>query len=204
MAFIPVLGIVQAELVYLWQGQFVQNVLHYDTPGAVTIEEMQELGDLLVDWFDVEMQPLISNSLSLVEVKLTDLTTQFGPVVEYTTGLPLVGANVNATMPNSVAIVMTKRTVFRGKSFRGRIYHPGLVESQVTNNQLVPATQTSLLAAYTALISLEGSSGVFNLQVVSRQQNNAPLELGVATPVIAITTDGFVDSQRRRLPGRGQ
>jgi hypothetical protein len=204
MPFIPVLGIVQAELVYLWQGQFVQNVLHYDTPGATTITEMEELGDLLVDWFDVQLQPQVTSQLSLVEVKLTDLTSEFGPVVEWTTGLPIVGTNIGQTMPNNVAIVMTKRTVFRGKSFRGRIYHPGLVEAQVTNNQLVPATQTLLLTNYNALVELEGAGGLYTLQVVSRYTNNAPREIGVATPVISITTDGFIDSQRRRLPGRGQ
>jgi len=203
MAFIPVPNTLQVELIYLWAGQVVETVLHYQPEGAIDVTEMAGLAANMVTWFDVQLQPLVHSTLQLTQVKVTDLTTDSAPVINYTTGLPLVGTVGADGMPNNVALVFTKRTGLRGRSYRGRIYHPGLAESQVAGNQVAGATVTSLLAAYNLLLAQTVAAETYNLVVVSRQHNNAVLEEGVATLVSSIDTDGFVDSQRRRLPGRG-
>lgn len=203
MAFIPVPNVLQVELIYLWAGQVVETVLHYQPDGAISVPEMSGLAANMVTWYDVQMQPLHHTSIQLTQVKVTDLSTDSAPVINYTTGLPLVGTVGADGLPNNVALVITKRTAMRGRSYRGRIYHPGLAESQCAGNQVAGATVTSLLAAYNLLLTQTVSAETYHMVVVSRQHNNAVLDEGVATLVASLDTDGFVDSQRRRLPGRG-
>lgn len=204
MPFIPVPEVIQAELIYSWDGQVVENVLHYREAAGGTGIEQGELGQALVDWFDTVLQPLVVSTLILNTIRMTDLSDEVAPGSEFGVGLPLPGTLAGGlSLPNNVAIVMSKRTAFRGRSFRGRIYHPGLGEGQVTNNALVPATQVALLAAYNDLVFLAGATFTYTLQVVSKYSLGSPRVTGLATPVTQITTDGVVDSQRRRLPGRG-
>lgn len=149
------------------------------------------------------MKILHHQTIQLTQVKLTDLTADFAPTLNYTTGLPLVGSAGADGMPNNVALVFTKRTALRGRSFRGRIYHPGLAESQVAGNQVLSATVTSLLAAYNLLKTLTVGAETWPLVVVSRMHNGVVTNPGETHAVTTIDTDGFIDSQRRRLPGRG-
>ena len=204
MPFIPVPGVIQAELVYAWDGQVVENVLHYTVDAEVDVAAQQGLGGALVDWFDTLLQPLVPSTLILNEVRLSNLSSEFAPGASWTGGLPLPGTLAGGlSLPNNVALTMTKRTDMRGRSFRGRIYHPGLSESQVTGNAIVSGTLVSLLAAYNAMKTLTAGSLNYQLVVVSRFQGGEPRAEGIATEVTTITSDGIIDSQRRRLPGRG-
>jgi len=204
MPFIPVPNTVQVELLYLWDGQECANVLHYGQPGLTSITDMEEAGSILVAWWDASMQTLVPSTLSLTQIKLTDLNDESAPVVEYTTGLPLAGQHASPSLPNNVSVTITKRTLLRGRSFRGRIYHPGLVEGVVTNNQVLGTHMTNLINAYEEILNLAVTAEEWNMVVVSRYADNAPRVEGISTDVIALSSDGIVDSQRRRLPGRGQ
>lgn len=203
MAFIPVPLVVQAELIYTWDGQIVENVVHFmpDVPPTPTL--MAELGAALVTWFGVDVGPYVSNTVSLIEVKLTDLTTAFAPVVNHSAGLPLTGDRVSASLPNSVALVLTKRTGLRGRSFRGRVYQVGLCEDQVTANAVIGTSLTGLVASWNNNIEITTAGATWEMGVVSRFENNIPRTEGLFTEITNFSTDGRVDSMRRRLPGRG-
>jgi hypothetical protein len=114
-----------------------------------------------------------------------------------------VGTNVSPALPNSNALVLTKRTALRGRSYRGRIYVPGLIEGQVTANAVSSAYQTNYLNFWNGLLTITTTQNSFEMVVFSKKQNGSWLAQGILTPVIGFTTDGQVDSQRRRLPGRG-
>lgn len=203
MAFIPVPNVIQAELVYTWNNETCENVLHFESAGAPSIPNMQELGAYLVAWWTTSMKPLTHNSVQLVNVKLTDLNAAFAPAIDYTTTLPQTGTPSGDSMPNNVSLVMSKRTVFRGRSYRGRIYVVGLFEPMVAGNVVTGSHVTNLKTAWSLLNSFATTSESWTHVVVSRFEGGAPRAFGVTTPVINITSDGIVDSQRRRLPGRG-
>lgn len=203
MPFIPVPGVTQVELVSSLNGQIVETVLHFEnvTP---TPTSMTELAEALVGWWSSDLRPLVTSVMSLINVKCTDLTTANSPVVDYGTGLPLVGTASGDPSPNSIAMVITKRTALRGRNFRGRIYHCGFTDFQIAGNNVDPAVVTALVTAYNNTLNFTTLSGEWWQVVVSRYSNNAPRPEGVPTRITALTTDGVVDSQRRRLPGRGQ
>lgn len=203
MPYIPVVDVVQAELFMLWDGSNVENVLHFepDTPPSLAL--MGELAAHLVTWWNANIKPLCAPQLQLNSLKLTDLSTEFAPVLNYNTGLPLVGTSATATLPNNVAFVVTKRTALRGRSYRGRIYVAGLTEGAVTGSVVAASVVTAYLNAYNLIKSFSTAGAAWTMQVVSRHQGGVPLINGIATDVTGFTSDGVVDSQRRRLPGRG-
>lgn len=205
MAYIPVPDVAQLELIMSWDTQRIENVLHYTKAGGYQLDDLGILAEALITAWGLGPRGSMSSAVTLLEVRATDLSAQNGPAVTITTGLPLAGLITSTpSLPNNVAIVMTKRTPLRGRSFRGRLYHPGLVEGEVVNNQVVSGRVTGLLNSYNSLIEITDiESDVNQMVVVSRYANNAPRVTGVATPVFNFTTDGMIDSMRRRLPGRG-
>lgn len=203
MPFIPVADVAQAELIYSWSGQVVETVLHYQIPAGWNQVEMEELAADLVTWWDTHMQPVMPTTLQLNMIRVTDLSAVDAEFVNWSTGLPLVGTNASPSLPNNCALTITKRTPQRGRSFRGRIYHPGLVEAAVVDNT-VTAAQVSLISSVYALAkTFPIQTETAQMVVVSRFTNGNPRAAGIWTPVTTFTSDGLVDSQRRRLPGRG-
>lgn len=194
---------VQVELTQLFDGQRIQNVFHYDMSDPQPATEFTELGTAIIASWNSIIKPQMPTTLSLVEVKITDMTTQFAPTVYITAGLPIVGTNVSPALPNNNSLVITKRTIFRGRSFRGRTYFSGLVEGQVTGNAVSAAYQTGFINFCNAIRVVTTTNYEWYMAVVSKRQNNAWLTQAVVTRVSGFTTDGQVDSQRRRLPGRG-
>lgn len=203
MPYIPVPNTAQVELVMNWQGQIVQNVLHYVKASPWDITQLTELCQACASDWDASLQALMPTTLSLIEVAAIDMSAQDAESVTYSTNLPLVGTNVSPSMPNNVAVCITKRTAKRGRSFRGRIYHPGLIDAYVTGNTVNADAVSGLVSAYSQFLSQGLTGDEANLCVVSRYSNNQPRSEGVATLVTNLTCDGVVDSQRRRLPGRG-
>jgi hypothetical protein len=203
MAFIPATNVVQAEMLYVYHSEKCENVLHYQRPGGWSASQMAELGAFLVGWFDLVYDALVVDNLNLRSIRMTDLTTQTSPSIEYTTGLPLTGVKLNDPMPNNVSLVFTKLTESRGRSYRGRYYHMGFGEDQIVSNTVDAAVVTSLTNALIGLMTPTIAGVQAPLVVVSRFTNNAPRSSAVVTPVTGWRTDGNVDSQRRRLPGRG-
>lgn len=203
MPFVPAANVIQAELIYSWDGQIVENVLHYQTVGAPSATDMSELGGFLVNWWQDNMDTNVAGSVSLDEVRMTDLTSEFAPGSSYTIGLPASGAAVSASLPNNVTLSITKRTALRGRSYRGRIYQVGLTENAVVDNEVSESIQAAILAAWNLAIEFALTSGTAPMVVVSRIQGGVERVTAEVTPVVSFSTDGIVDSQRRRLPGRG-
>lgn len=204
MAFIPVPNTLKVELVMSWDTQVVENVLHYEWIAPWSIARANELAADLVSWWSATMDAYVANTVSLNLIRMTDLESETGFVVNYATGLPLAGANTNPSLPNSNTVVITKRTANRGRSFRGRIYQVGLTENVVTANAVSSVVVGQLIAAWELIRVVALTGGDAEMGVVSLQSNLAPRTTGIITPITNFTSDGVIDSQRRRLPGRGR
>lgn len=206
MPFIPTPNAVQAELVYNWDSQICQTVLHYVKASPWNPDSMAELAEGLLETWDSNLKGSMPTTLSLIGVRVTDISSQTGPVVEQNIGLPSTGTAASASLPNNVAIVFTKRTGLRGRSYRGRIYHPGLLEANVVGNQVDSTVASALRQKWEQFLAipLTVAADEALMVVVSKQNNNVSRSEGVATLVTGLTTDGLIDSQRRRLPRRGQ
>lgn len=203
MPFIPVPDVLQAELRYTLFGQRIENVLYFAGGGRAGQAGMNTLALQLQAWWVAEIAPNLSVQLTLNEIYITDLQSESG---ETYSGIVAAGSqgqiNDNA-LPGNVALCVSFRTAQRGRSFRGRNYVPGLAETSVAGNTVEAGVVNNLQAGYGALISTAAAAG-FPWVVVSRYSGGDPRPVGLATNITgARVVDPFVDSQRRRLTGRG-
>lgn len=202
MAFIEIPNVALVELVYNHLGEVCENTLYIRDPAGWTFSKLDDLCALMKGWWDTEMQALASAATSLDKIIATDQADANGPTALYTTGLPLAGTAASAPMPGNVTAATTFLTDLRGRSYRGRNYFVGLVENAVTGNALDSSYQAGIQAAYEALPALLTAEGWTHV-VASRYTGKAPRGTGISTTVSAYRTEQYIDSQRRRLAGRG-
>lgn len=203
MAFVPIPITAMLEYLMRQDGQAVENVVHYRlVAGAPTVADMSVLAAAAVAWWNTHLKPLTASNVSLVGIKVTSLQTFNAPVVEYLTGLPIVGTASGTPMPNNVTIVTRLATDNRGRSYRGRVYHVGLTNTQISGNTVGATTRTALQAAWSNAFTL-GTAPVWTLVVASRFANGEPRTTGIKTDVTGCSVNATIDSQRRRLPERG-
>lgn len=206
MAFIPVPLTAQCNIRGTYIGEQVENTLYVRSNTAWSAVTLQILADQLLAWYDTSVLPLLSASYTLREVYAVDLASVTGPTATSTPIGVRVGGTSGDGMPGSVALCVSFRTGARGRSFRGRNYVPGVVEANVSNNVISATWSESVVLAYQQLLIPDEYLPVSQeWVVVSRYANNQPRAQGIATPVTQVlVVDNFVDSQRRRLPGRGR
>lgn len=205
MAFVPVPGVLEAEIRMSLDNQLVENTLYFKptvtTPGGTPTDLAN---DLLV-WWTVNMSPALSDNTLLREIYVTDLTTATSGAATQPAPAPApTGGRTGAPSPNNVSLAVSFRTAQRGRSFRGRNYIAGINEPDTEWNQISAALEGLILAGYNALLTAP-FSGDWEWGVVSRFANKAPRVTGVFTPITSVTiVDRTIDSQRRRLPSRGR
>lgn len=203
MVFVPATDTVKVDFFQTWASQQVCNTVYYhlDTPWDEAA--MNALGSDLVAWLNSDWKDAITSNCSFHTIKITDLTTQNSPGIEYTTGLPIAGTNAIASVPNNVSVVYKWITGYRGRSYRGRWYVAGLQQVHVNNNTVDGAYITSMTTALNKLHNTIPTTGM-TMVICSRYHNKAPRALAVCTEVVGGNMNATVDSQRRRLPERGR
>lgn len=179
-----------------------QNVFHIAGAGAFTETTLNAAAEVYRNWFNTTGKPLVSASLDLVKILTRDLTIQFGPGTEYTDGLPITGTRAGNLLPFNCTAAVKWTTGYRGRSYRGRTFHIGLVESDEAFSELTSGVITALKAGYEDLLDAYNAVGL-QMVVASRITNGAERDHGLATAITGVHVNGEIDSQRRRLPTRG-
>lgn len=194
-----------AELRYTYGSAKMENVLYFQGSAGVTPALATTLGNSLISWWNTNFKPGASNQFSLVEVHITDLSTQTSFTVTVTTGLPSVGSSTVEGLPFNVAFCISFRTANRGRSGRGRNYVAGLTEADTQFSTIISTRRAAWVTAYGLLMG--AGTFVAGLQwcVVSRFTQGLPRQNALVQPITAVlAVDDTTDSQRRRLPGRGK
>lgn len=213
MPFVPVPGTAQVEAIYLLDGQICENVNYYFKDSAVTATDLATLLAAHNNAIQDHLLGALDGACSLERVVGRMIDTADGIVGIDVTGLPATGTSGDEPEPNNVTACVSLRTGRAGRSFRGRNYIVGLPDAATTGNTLTPTFRSIVLGYYDQLLALQADIG-WQLVVVSRfsgftivdgKKVPTPRVEGIATAVTAaIFVDNTVDSQRRRLPGRGR
>lgn len=152
----------------------------------------------------------VTNLLNLLKTKqanvfywrqINALSVNLTPPVssQYTTGLPLQGTQASDALPSPNALVVTLRTQYAGRSYRGRQYIPGLAEGLSTGSIEDGATVSAIQTYYDDLVAgigAGGSSTDYQWGVYSRK-------VPVFTPITSTLVRSTLGTQRRRRPGVG-
>lgn len=204
MAFIPCPNCVEVSMNFTRFGQEIVSVFHVDNGGPVAAVDVFNIVNVFYAWWNLDLGPNTVASVVLNYIKGTDLTTSSGPVYIGPPPLTGPGGSPGTDLPNDVTLAVAEKTASRGRSYRGRWYFPGLIEAHLLDSNHVSAVALTefitLLSQLSALLS--AASKV--LVVLSRFHNGSARVTGVMTPVTTFGGDNILDSQRRRLPGRGR
>lgn len=203
MAYVPVSGVWEAQMRMTLHDQLIENTLYFQKTGLGAADPVPLANALLV-WWNASYAAPLSSELSLREIYLTDLTRQ--DAATYTQAAPTphpVGGDLDVAVPTNCALCVSFRSAARGRSARGRNYVPGLGEASVNQSRVSQTKVDAVKAAYQGLFTALGGLP-WTWVIVSRFTAGAPRPAGVVYPVTSVTiVDNVIDSQRRRLPGRG-
>lgn len=204
--FIPAVGILQVECLYSYLSQTCENVYHVEMPGgagAPNPADMSALAAVINAWETADMIGNRSTAAAMTNIRVRDLSVRDGLVIEHTPTGAVVGTVPGNPLPGNVTLAVKWSTGRGGRSFRGRTYHIGIPVGAVVNNTVSNAARVALTTAYSDLITRVTESGFGQLVVVSFASQKVWRETAVATPIIECSIDPNLDSQRRRLIGRG-
>lgn len=204
MPFIPVPNGVLAEVRMLLDGQKIENTLWFNAGATATQAQMATLANDLLTWWTSQYAPIVSNEVKLSEIYVTAQHAQGAEGFSLTAPGGTQGANTNPAAANHVALCVSFRTSGRGRSARGRNYISGLQAVEVVSNDLAASKVQAAVNCYGHLATPANTGGMV-WSVCSRYQNKVPRAAGILQPIVSVlVTDSVVDSQRRRLPGRGK
>lgn len=185
--------------------QRVENTLYFRNTSPVNLDNLALLGGDLITYVRSTWLAQLPPAYQLRELYLVDLTTATSESYTLPAEPDDVGSMSGIPLPNNVSFTITFITALRGRSYRGRNYWPVLTEADVINNQLTEARAAAIRQVYGGMVGLDQISSGWEWGIFSRYQNKVQLQNGVFTPCqSARYSDTVVDSQRRRLPGRGR
>jgi len=202
MPFVPAPNIVEVFMEHtLNNKKGVGWVLHYETDVVPwTVTRMTDLATVLAAWWNTEMKPNMNTSCSLDRIRMRELTGPNSLVVDYTTGLPIGGTLSGSPITGNVAFSLKKNTGLAGRSFRGRIYQFGFVETDTTLNELSAARANAYVAAWTEALFLTGFDADYGMVLTSKYSGGSPRASAISTDVTSISyADSTVDTRRDRL-----
>lgn len=203
MAFIPVPNTAMVELFFTQDAQNMENTLYFQKGDPWTTLQLATLATEIITWWTANLASNTVMGVALRAVKATSLESDTAPAFELPATPGTGGTFSGVALPNNVTMAVKFLTDGRGRSARGRNYIVGIPDSEVTGNTISAAYRNSIVSAYN---ELRDSTVITSGEhvVVSRFTGGNPRTTGLAQEVTGVAiTDAIVDSQRRRLPGRG-
>lgn len=200
MAFQSVPETASVQIVYDFQGNRMQNQLHFRYAGGYTQTDIDNLAALVDFAVDADMLPLVSPAVDYIntEVKGLELITDLFAIEAANAGPGQATGTV--TLPPNVTFAVRFTSGLTGRSSRGRLYTIGMMNAALQD----PSHVTSVYAGswVVALQNLRSSAGGIGWQmvIVSRYTSGAQRPTGVTFPITDVGYhDLDVDSQRNRL-----
>lgn len=203
MAFIPVDETARCAITFEDNaGNTAVNVIHIMCDGfSITPTVLSDMADVVEAWLEAEWDTIAPTSWRAANLELLDLTLENS--YYHTRDIDIPGLDAVDALPSTVTIAISLRSVFSGRSRRGRLYHVGMSDSRVTGDYITEAAETAYINAYEQLRSALLADN-FKWVVVSYVADGVPRAEGLRTEVTSIViTDRLVDKQSRRKPRPG-
>ena len=189
--------VVKATMQYARDTRQFENVFHFWNASGWTLASMQTLAEELRAWWNVAGKSPISDAVALTSI-LVRLYNPANPLAyDYPVSPPMPGGSVGTELPGNVTSTISWRTGLAGRKHRGRSYLPGYVEASVGDDDRLVSAQVANIASNWSELILQGVISVGSLVVFHMADNTV-------TSIITYIVENIVDSQRRRLPGRGR
>jgi hypothetical protein len=196
--FQPVPDGIKIEMNAIQNGVPVVNVYHVKDTTTHDVTLLEAYADAVDNWWQANLQPILSNSYVLQNITVTSIEASTGPqfVKSFTSGHQ--GALTGEEVAGNAAVVVSWRTASLGRSFRGRTYLGGLDAAATLTSTTITSTFADAVAdAAQGLINAVDAVGGI-LCVLSRYAALVLRVTGLLTEITSIIVDTKIDSQRRR------
>lgn len=117
-----------------WGSGEAHNVLHYRQETADDLDP-EEFAALAADWFTTTPSGgnppngLYKDDVSIASISLRKINP-ISPLIQVgTTDLPVAGLGTGDSLPDQCAFLLSTRTAFSGRRYRGRHYLPAMAEN---------------------------------------------------------------------------
>jgi hypothetical protein len=203
MTFIPTSGAVRVDIQFVMAGQQIHNIIWCTRDSPWTQAQRDALNVAIRDWWNATGKAAFSSSIALSQITSVNQDSANAPASTLIVSPAVAGTQGGAAASNHSAAVATLRTDLRGRNYRGRMYLGGLAGDTLSDSITLAASRVAQLISVLGSLKtvIDGLGAIW--VVVSHFVNNAPRVSGLKTPITAIAMDQYVDSQRRRLGGRG-
>lgn len=196
--------VVKAALMFTRDTRNLVNTLHFTKSAGWNLASMTVLAQDLKNWWSTIYRASIppAVALSQIQIRLLDPTNPLAvdlPVIP-----TIAGTRAGSPDAGNVSVTLSERTGLAGRAHRGRIYAPSLMETDVSDTDtLASVTVTSLANAIANLIFGFSTNSAF--PVIFHRPGLIPKPLDNAFDLVtSYVLENIIDSQRRRLPGRGR
>lgn len=174
------------------------NVFHVSTPGLPSLAACEAVAALVADWVDGNYNNTWAENISSDRVVVTDASEIEGAQAEL--AVTVAGTLVGTAVPSNVTLAVKKSTGVTGRANRGTWYSWPCTSNQLEvldSNLFLESHRDAVVTSLNNLKDLLHTAG-YDIVVASKASG--------ATPVVVnfVATDRAVDSQRRRLRGRGR
>jgi hypothetical protein len=192
------------EFIYSNAGETNENVIHVYKGSPFTLAQLQALRAVCNTWDSTDNLSMRCSAATLTRIRTKALDTNSSPTEDFTLPTPRAGTGSGAALPLNACLCLKVATGLAGRSYRGRWYAGNLgaamlVDAGHTNVATVAAYASHLTNLLTAL-----ATGGYTWCITSYRNNKAWRTTAVNTAVTTILgVDVAIDSQRRRLVGRG-
>ena len=202
-AFIPAANTARVNMKYTSNAQKVENVFYFHKSGPWSSTDLTALAAAVSARWTSIIKPTQNNGITLDTIDVTDMSVEGGTGVTTTVGAT-GGNSGGALAPNNVTLVTKFATGLTGRSHRGRVYFIGLGKDMISGNQAASGIASGLTTAWQSFFTGVATDTTSQHAVVSYCHNKVWRTSAEVTPVTGYSTEGNLDSQRRRLTGRGQ
>lgn len=202
--FIPLPETARVQMVYTMQGTIAENVFYFFKTDGWTSATLLDLGNSVFSAWGAFIQGQQPTVLTLIRIMCQDMSEPEGAYAE----VAPTGANQGSTetepLPLGSTLAIKFATGLAGRSNRGRLYHIGLGEGVVNGNFTTDGYAATLAEKYANFFdAIEADFVDVDHVVASYCNEKAWRTVGVTNAVTAYSADNAIDSQRRRLAGRG-
>lgn len=203
--FIPVPNVASVELIYTYGGIVCENVFNVQKGSNYSASDLVALRGVVDTWDNSSWKTYRTSGCLLARIRTRARNAADAPYEDYALPTPRAGTTTGGVaLPANVTYCVKLATGNAGRSMRGRLYTPGLNSQFIgTTPQEASGTYSNnVVASLNALKTALATAG-HTLGVVSYYSGGWRSE-GVFTAATGwVAVDLHLDSQRRRLAGRG-
>jgi len=203
MAFIPAPNGAMVKVYGDMFGETVITTFPFRFNDEPVIENLEFLAGKIDDWMNDSWLPIVGAQYSYVRTTVIGLSFEEDLFTEITLSAGN-GADMGDPLPNNVTLSVKRSSGLTGRSARGRVYVPGITSTMLSAPNVIDSTFSDAFAAALNLLVDPTFATDWQHVIWSYQHNGAPRSEAFPYGIdLYVAVNLVLDSQRRRLPGRG-